>query len=332
MRYLIEHETKLSFREPVREHHCEVRLAPQEGPHQNVTRMRLEVDPDAELHTYTDCYGNRVHCFAVHSPHTQLLTRLHAEVETRLENPFDYMPVPAPREREWIADTLRAQPRLWDYVLHRSAATPELAALALREPRPPRYDHDRPLIDSVLEARDWIAARLDYQKGATHVHSTLKEVFDGGAGVCQDFAHALITIVRSWDVPARYVMGYHDASEEEDEPPSQPSATSQEKEAGAPAAAQGQAQVQVQGPDKAAQAQAQDEAAQPAPHAWTEVLIPGAGWRGFDASAGLIVHDRYVVVAVGRDYLDAAPQRGSFKGQDDGTPPEVTLRMMRCEQ
>jgi transglutaminase-like putative cysteine protease len=319
MRYLIEHETKLAFREPVRDHHCELRLAPQESPHQKVTRMRLEIEPDAELHSYTDCFGNRVHCFAVHSPHAGLVTRLHAEVETRLENPFAYTPVAPQREREWIATTLRAQPRLWDYVLHRSPATPELASLALREPRPPEHADARPIIESVMEARDWIADTLDYQKGATHVHSTLKEAFDGGAGVCQDFAHLLISIVRSWGVPARYVVGYHDAQDDEADSKSPAATQKQEQKADAKAATQ-------------SQEQAKSEAPQPAPHAWAEVLIPGAGWRGFDATTGLMVHDRYVVVAVGRDYLDANPQRGSFKGRDDGTPPEVTLRMMRCQQ
>jgi transglutaminase-like putative cysteine protease len=297
MRYLIEHETVLAFREPVREHHCEVRLAPEESPTQSVRRMRLEITPDAELHGYTDCFGNRVHCFAVHAPHTRLVTRLYAEVETRLANPFAYEPVPAHREREWIADTLRAQPRLWDYVLHRSAATPELASLALGERRVPAYDPARPLIDSVVAACDWIAATLHYQTGATHVHSTLQEVFDGGAGVCQDLAHALITVVRSWGFPARYVMGYHDASE-----------------------------------DTGGRTVAAGEVPDPAPHAWAEALIPGAGWRGFDPTTRLVAHDRYVVVAVGRDYLDAAPQRGSFKGPEDGMPPEVTLRMTRCQQ
>jgi transglutaminase-like putative cysteine protease len=325
MRYLIEHETKLSFRAPVRDHHCELRLAPQEGPHQKVTRLRLEIEPDAELHSYTDCFGNRVHCFAVHSPHARLVTRLHAEVETHLANPFDYKPVAAAREREWIAATLRAQPRLWDYVLHRSPATPEIASLGIREPRPPEHGDNRPLIESVLEARDWIAATLDYQKGATHVHSTLKDALDGGAGVCQDFAHLLISIVRSWGVPARYVVGYHDAVDDDaaaapaaaKEPPA--SQKQEQKSSATPVAAQAQEQRKSQAP-------------QPAPHAWAEVLIPGAGWRGFDATSGLMVHDRYVVVAVGRDYLDANPQRGSFKGDDDGTPPEVTLRMMRCQQ
>jgi hypothetical protein len=68
MRYLIEHETKLAFREPVREHHCELRLAPQESAHQKVARMRLEIEPDAELHSYTDCFGNRRSASASGSP------------------------------------------------------------------------------------------------------------------------------------------------------------------------------------------------------------------------------------------------------------------------
>lgn len=318
MRYLIEHETKLVFRTPVREHHCELRLAPPETPTQSVTRLRFEVDPAAELHSYTDCFGNLVHYFAVIAPHDHLLTRLHAELETRLENPFDYAPVSPQREREWIAEALRAKPRLWDYVFHRSPATPELATLALGKAQPPECDPARPLIESVMEARDWIAETLDYERGITHVHSALQEVFDAGAGVCQDFAHALIAIVRSWNVPARYVMGYHDPTEEAGEgSAARPPATQKQKQSSSESKAE-----QTNG----------DAVAQPAPHAWAEVLIPGAGWRGFDPTAGLIAHDRYVLVAVGRDYLDAAPQRGSFKGENDGRPPEVTLRMTRCEQ
>ena len=65
-----------------------------------------------------------------------------------------------------------------------------------------------------------------------------------------------------------------------------------------------------------------------APHAWAEVLIPGAGWRGFDPTTGLVANDGYIVVAVGRDYLDAAPQRehlqrrgGGHAPRSDASPP-----------
>jgi transglutaminase-like putative cysteine protease len=59
------------------------------------------------------------------------------------------------------------------------------------------------------------------------------------------------------------------------------------------------------------------------------VSIPGAGWRGFDATLQLVVNNTYVAVAVGRDDRDAAPQRGSFKGEEPGDPPQVHLAIMR---
>jgi len=64
-----------------------------------------------------------------------------------------------------------------------------------------------------------------------------------------------------------------------------------------------------------------------ATHAWAEALVPGAGWIGFDATHNLLANDHYVAVAVGRDSYDAAPQRGSFKGDSAGEQPSVTVTM-----
>lgn len=62
-----------------------------------------------------------------------------------------------------------------------------------------------------------------------------------------------------------------------------------------------------------------------ATHAWAEALVPGAGWIGFDATHNLLANDHYVAVAVGRDSYDAAPQRGSFKGESAGEQPSVKV-------
>ena len=62
-----------------------------------------------------------------------------------------------------------------------------------------------------------------------------------------------------------------------------------------------------------------------ATHAWAEALVPGAGWIGFDATHNLLANDHYVAVAVGRDSYDAAPQRGSFKGESAGEQPTVRV-------
>jgi transglutaminase-like putative cysteine protease len=69
--------------------------------------------------------------------------------------------------------------------------------------------------------------------------------------------------------------------------------------------------------------------AAPATHAWAEALVPGGGWIGFDATHNLLANDAYVPVAIGRDSFDAAPQRGSYKGDDPGQPPQVQITMMQ---
>lgn len=286
MRYVIEHETSLTFPSPVREHQCELRLTPRQDAVQRVQAVEIDVDPPAELFTYVDSFGNRVHHFSLIAPHNRLVTRLHADVETLLGNPFDYPMLPPSQEHAWFADVLRTQPHLWSFVLHRSPATPDLTPLQ-HGLELPRYDAQQPLLQSVQAAMEWIAATLTYRVGVTDVHSPLETVLEARAGVCQDFAHLLIALVRSWGFPARYVMGYLDPG-------------------------------YVQSPD-----------IKPTTHAWAEVLIPGAGWRGFDATLQLVADDTYVAVAVGRDDQDAAPQRGSFKGEEGSEPPQVNLQIMR---
>ncbi len=287
MRYVIEHETRLEFSHPVREHQCELRLAPPDTASQRAHGLRIEIEPPAELYTYVDGFGNRVHHFGVTAPHQRLTTRVRAEVETLLANPFDYAPVPVREEREWIVAALRSEPRLWDYLLHRSVATPDLASIR-HDLALPAWDPDRSVLDAVKAAMECIGAALVYRAGVTQVHSPLEHALAARAGVCQDFAHLLIALVRSWRLLARYAMGYLD-----------------------PGYAEG------------------DALPAQTPHAWAEVLIPGAGWRGFDPVHRLVANDTFVTVAVGRDSRDAAPQRGSFKGDTEGEVPQVTLSVTR---
>ncbi len=67
-------------------------------------------------------------------------------------------------------------------------------------------------------------------------------------------------------------------------------------------------------------------------HAWAEALVPGGGWIGFDPVHNLLANERYIAVAVGRDSYDAAPQRGSFKGDSPGSEPVVTVQIQQVQQ
>ena len=283
MRYLIEHETLLEYPGAIREHHIELRLAPRCDQYQTVSSCVIETEPAAELASYSDYFQNRVDYFCVIPPHTRLLTRLRAEVETSRENPLDFLPAAVGEQQQWLQDALRRQPRMNDFILHRSALTP--GALKLAEALPcdlPGFDRERTVMDALMDLMSWIPGVLEYRSGATVVHADLAAAVRQGAGVCQDFAHLFIAVARSWGIPARYVMGYLD-----------------------PGIGSGGEEL--------------------ATHAWAEALVPGCGWLGFDTSNLLLANDRYVAVSVGRDSYDAAPQRGSFKGDAGGEMPSVRV-------
>jgi transglutaminase-like putative cysteine protease len=289
MHYVIEHETQLSFPKPVREHHCELRLAPRDSSVQQRIACAIQVEPDAPLRSHVDAFGNLVHRLSLLAPHDGLRVHVHAEVETSLANPFDYFPIAASEERAWLDRELQQHPGLHDFVLHRSAAVPDLRG-TVGDCALPDYDAGKTLLENVQAAMAWATATFAYEPGTTDVHGPLLAFAERRTGVCQDFAHLFVALVRSWGFAARYAMGYIDAG----------------------AVLESEPEVQ-------------------ATHAWTEVLIPGAGWRGIDATSGLVVNDAYIPVAVGRDSRDAAPVRGTFKGDESGAPPRVSVRVARKE-
>lgn len=291
MRYFIEHQTSIDFPAPVNEHQCEMRFTPRSDDFQTVRKIDIKVNPSPEVFAYTDSFGNRVHYFSVLEPHAQLTTNVSIEVETTLENPFNYQMMAPDSERGWYRDSLQYQPELWQYVLHKSAQTPKLSDILFGAEGPPEWDHQRPVQHSLLQAMDWVGSFLSYRTGSTATHASLSDVVKARSGVCQDFAHLMIAIARSWGLPSRYVMGYL-----------------------APGYSDRQS---LDGQSS---------------HAWAEVLVPGAGWRGFDATHQLVANDTYIAVAVGRDSHDAAPQRGSFKGAPSERTPRVTLSVVQQGQ
>ncbi|MEJ7606792.1 MAG: transglutaminase family protein, partial [Bryobacteraceae bacterium] len=121
--------------------------------------------------------------------------------------------------------------------------------------------------------------RFRYEKGATHVHSSISDALATKAGVCQDFAHILLAIVRRRGLPGRYVSGYLVPEQ---------------------ATTPGMRFDEVIGGQ--------------ASHAWIEVMLPGTGWAGLDPTLGQPVGMQHVRLAYGRDYGDVAPVRGVYKG------------------
>ena len=131
---------------------------------------------------------------------------------------------------------------------------------------------------------------FSYQRNVTTVATKVDEVMRMRTGVCQDFAHVLIGLCRAAGVPARYVSGYTVAD------------------------------LPGEGGEKREQAS----------HAWVEAYTPTHGWRGLDATNDVVVGDAHVKVAVGRDYADVSPTRGSFRG-NAAQRLRVTVEAYRME-
>jgi transglutaminase-like putative cysteine protease len=133
-------------------------------------------------------------------------------------------------------------------------------------------------------ASEVIHRDFKYVKGATHVRSSIKDSLSVGAGVCQDFAHLLLGVVRKKGLPARYVSGYL-----------VPAATLE--------SAKG---ITSKSMEEVIGGQAS--------HAWAEVYLPESGWISLDPTLGMAVGLRHVRLAYGRDYGDVAPVRGVYNG------------------
>ncbi len=282
MRFDIAHDVRVTYGVPVWEQHLEVRLTPLRNAHQQISAATVEIEPTCEPRRHRDCFGNSVHACELIAPHEHLTVRSRARVETSLQNPFDYPVIALPRERDWFAERLREEPRLWDYVLHRSALTPDLRGLSLPGLTIPTRQPDRLLFDCAVTALEWVGESIDLHPGFTPSPVKLEDGLAARSGTCQDLAHLLISIVRGWGVPARYAMGYQDPGYADDD-------------------------------------------AQPCLHAWAEIFIPGAGWRGFDPSTRLIANETYVAVAVGRDAADAMPLKTVFKGGEEAEKSETAV-------
>jgi len=273
-RYHLVHATQFHYDGPVSESYNEVRLRPLHDERQSCLSFRLRTQPGSQITSYHDAFGNWVHQFNVLPEHRQL--SIEAESVVLSHNGG------SPVEDGTTLESLDARRQLlfedyFDFIAP-TAYVPRLPTLEEMRQVAERAS-DGTVLGFVRAASELIHQRFQYVKGATHVHSSIADSLQLGAGVCQDFAHLLLGLVRGRGLPGRYVSGYLT-------PRSAGEASSSVEEV-----IGGQAS-----------------------HAWVEVYLPASGWIGLDPTLGEPVGERHVRVAYGRDYGDAAPVRGVYKG------------------
>jgi transglutaminase-like putative cysteine protease len=212
VRYRIRHRTTYGYAREVFESFNQVRLQPMASESQTVLDFDLSIDPPAGVITFRDYYGNAVHDFGIPYLHDHLTIDATSDVVTHAgadeplagPRPEDADVSPTLRslvEDEAFADSFAEFLGPSAYVVLDEETAAISAALVAGDPEATAYTF-------FLRAADEVSQRLTYQVGATTVNSSVAEVLAGGQGVCQDYAHVLISLCRHAGLPARYASGY----------------------------------------------------------------------------------------------------------------------------
>lgn len=203
MYYSILHKTRFRYSAPVSEHMTEVRMCPRSEGMQRCLQFELKTAPGATIHNYIDYYGNRVHHFDIPGQHRLLTITAEAIV---VFTPPPALPAALPADAWAELDALTAAENHWDFLApsHFARPTPLLDALAAELDVRRRADP----LTVLRELTGRIYSAFAYAPQSTRVDSPIDEALATRKGVCQDYAHIMIALLRSIRVPARYVSGY----------------------------------------------------------------------------------------------------------------------------
>jgi transglutaminase-like putative cysteine protease len=272
--YDVRQTTTCSYATPVAYARHVLRLTPvsRDGERVHVAALQIVPEP-AHRREGQDFFGNRLTWIDVDTPHETLTVKLSARVAVDPDPPPAVTP-PWEEVREAAFATSDIGPMSPAHFLFPSrivSIDPEIRDYVRQS-----FTPGRPVLEAAVELIGRIKTDMVYEIGATTVTTTPPMSFALRRGVCQDFAHIMISGLRGIGLPAAYVSGYLRTAPRSDAP-------------------------RLQGAD--------------AMHAWVFLWCgPAAGWIGLDPTNAVLASEDHVMLAVGRDYTDVAPMDGVILG------------------
>jgi transglutaminase-like putative cysteine protease len=287
MNFAIRYLTEYAYDSEVVDNLNALRVKPSGNGRQRCDEFGVRLTPEVRLHRHTDYFGTEVVEFEISRPHRQLSIDVRARVSTKAppEPPratWDALADPGYREAggEFLLQTDDApeHPVLQELLRATRAAASPLAAVTLTS--------------------ELIPDRFEYRQGATYVDSRVEDLLEAGAGVCQDFVHLGLALLRRHGIAARYVSGYLFTA----------------------GSGNGQESVEVD------------------THAWLEALLPVSDpahsdpvWVGADPTNRVLAGESHVKIGHGRHYADVPPIKGVYRGAA-GAKLSASVTMTRLER
>lgn len=276
MRYKITHVTEYKYQDSIGLCHNRLCLTPRNSSQQTCQTSDIRVSPNPDEFSYrTDFFGNTVAFFSSYKEHDTLKVTAVSQVDLKGRTE---------------ADQAFASPVLWQdvakYLVKEGNDTVDVVQYTL----PSQYIPHSPAIREFarscfpVDGTLWAACQalmnkihksIEFKPGFTTINTPVEHVIRDKKGVCQDFAHLMISCLRNMGLPARYVSGYIETIP----------APGKEKLTGTDAS-----------------------------HAWVSVYFPSIGWVEFDPTNCLLPSYKHITVAYGRDYHDVAPLKGIVFG------------------
>ncbi len=280
MIYNVLHRTTYSYESEVTFARCVLRLTPRTTADQTLLANAIDLTPAPSRSVASiGAFGEAMRQVVIDTPHRKLVIEARSRVEVSAPPiAFEFGAAWEDVRTRSLASRALGPEGPASY-LYPTARTPILPAITnyARE----SFTPGRPIIEATGDLMGRIHDDFKYDPGATDVSTPAAVAFEARHGVCQDFAHIMISGLRGLGLPAGYVSGYLRTRQPGAAPP-------------------------LQGSD--------------ATHAWVQLWCGEAsGWIGFDPTNAVTVRNDHIVLAIGRDYTDAAPIDGVILSPGDQT-------------
>ncbi len=275
MIYRVHHVTSYDYETPVVLSAHLAHLLPRALAFQRVLSARLHTDPAASWRRDgTDHFGNTVTWLFLDVAHPAFEVTAEATVDVCFPDPPP--PDATPAWEVVGATARRGGPAAWqaaEFLFDSPLAPADSEAAAYAAPS---FAPGRPVLAALLELKARIYREFTFRSGVTTTATTIREVLSRRQGVCQDFAHLMISALRGLGLPARYVSGY----------------------------------IRTHPPPGGKRRLGADQS-----HAWVGCWLgPEHGWVDLDPTNNLVVKEEHVVLGWGRDFRDVTPLRGVILG------------------
>ncbi len=263
--FKIHHITKYEYTRTVKESNNAIIIYPFNNEEQELLMHEIDITDNPDVFTYNDYWGNKVGLFNILGLHKQLVVDSKLTVRTikpataavSVVTTLTDLKVDIGNNLQLLelskADNIVSQHKIEDIIKALELVAGDKIAMITEE------------------CCHYIYKHFKYIKGITTIETTVDEILEHQSGVCQDFAHLMLQILRSMGIPSRYVSGYICPNKDG---------------------------MRGEG----------------ATHAWVEAYVPGYGWAGIDPTNNVWVSDNHIKLAVGKNFTDCTPVKGSFKG------------------